>query len=563
MIEHQKRSLILYSMIIAIVVFLGMPVSGNAVTVEDMDRNVSERDTSFYRDFFDSVIYDSTAGLFRFDELWNRISFRKKQALDINVYDEVPDSGFFVNRHGKRQMSISDLKRGPETGAGPDPNGPWRVIKGKVEGVSAGFFIEDSRGDQYLLKFDPKSNPEMATSAETISHKFFYAFGYHIPEYYLIRFDPSILSVDPKATYYDEDGFKKPLTQEALWELIERIPKMKGGLLRASASKLIRDHKGYMDFDGRRRQDPKDLISHEDRRSIRALRVFGSWLNHYDLRKGNTLDAIESENGEAALKHYLIDFGSTLGSAADHPKVPVAGYEHIVDWFEIGEAIPTLKVVEKSWEKKWDKLNRTILYPSLGYFDNYHFDPAQWKTQLQYGAFNELTAGDAFWAAKIITGFTDEEIREVVSTAEFSDPKNAEILSEILIARRDIIGKYWFSKTVPLDDIRLFHSDGNTYEITFRDLSVEHGYVRPDETIYRYRMSVSNSGKTGTADRTHEFTTSSFAFEAPVLHSGERAAFQIQLKRGKGEGWRKPPLKLTVALGERGLLELVEIDHGK
>jgi hypothetical protein len=526
---------------------------------EQLSQKVKNRDTSFYRDFFDSVFYESIASNIRFDDLGKRLTLGKlgkSKALDINAYDEVPDSGFFVNRHTKTRLSKEALVQGPAKGSGPNPQGPWRVLKGKVEGVSTGFFIKDAEGVEYLLKFNPKSNPEMATSAEMISHRFFYAMGYYVPEYYLVDFKPTILEVDSNATYYNENGFKKKLTKEALWDLIDRVPKRKGGILRASASKLLQNRRGYMDFRGRRISDPDDLIAHENRRSIRALRVFGSWLNHYDLRKGNTLDVVETEDGSEIVKHYLIDFGSTLGSAADHAKVPVAGHEHIVDWSETGRSIPALKVTEKPWEKRWDAANRKIAYSSLGYFDNFNFDPGKWKTQLHYDAFEALTRGDAFWATKLIMSFTDDEIRSVVATGQFSDPENTKILSEILIARRDLIGKYWFTQTTPLDGIRLYHIGGNQYEISFTDLSIQYGFSDQSTRNYRYCLKTSGEG----SQQKIEFTGSSFAFDAPV--GGDQAALWVQARNGAQDKWTRPALHIALTSGSDSRLQIAEIDHG-
>ncbi|MBI4358490.1 MAG: hypothetical protein HY584_04250 [Candidatus Omnitrophica bacterium] len=546
-------------LMIAIVLGVLSPLPAFGVTLEELDKDIKKRETSFYREFFDRILYEPFAHLLRFDQLADDVTREKHEALDINPFDEVPDSGFFVNRHGKEHLSRGSLEKGPSQGAGPDPSGSWRVLKGKTEGVTAGFLIEDEKGDRYLLKFDPKDNPEMTTSAEIIAHKFFYAFGYHVAEYYLVRFDPKILTPDAKATYYNEDGFKKPLTQEALEELLEKVPKLKGGLVRASASKILRNHKGYMDFEGHRSSDPDDLILHEDRRSLRALRVFGSWLNHYDLREGNTLDVIELEDGKPILKHYLIDFGSTLGSASSHPKVPAAGYEHIVDWFEVGKTAPTLKVVEKPWEKKWDSLNREIPYPELGYFDNAEFDPREWKTQLPYEVFRRLTRGDAFWAAKIIMSFSDEDVRSIVETAEFSDPENTKILSEILNARRDIIGRYWFSRATPLDQIRLFKIDEVTYQIRFADLSVQHGFAKQEESQYRAKVMAKKQGESGH----QEFEAPSFSFIVPPLGGGEEMTLFVQARRGSKEGWSEPPLKIVLAKRtEDAPLTIVEIDHG-
>ena len=37
------------------------------------------------------------------------------RALNVNTLDEVPDSMWFVNRIGRKDMPIADLVRGPDT----------------------------------------------------------------------------------------------------------------------------------------------------------------------------------------------------------------------------------------------------------------------------------------------------------------------------------------------------------------------------------------------------------------------------------------------------------------
>ena len=64
---------------------------------------------------------------------------------------------------------------------------------------------------------------------------------------------------------------------------------------------------------GLRSDDPNDLIPHEHRRELRGLRVIASWINHWDLKEMNTLDMYVEEGGRKFLRHYLIDFGSSLG----------------------------------------------------------------------------------------------------------------------------------------------------------------------------------------------------------------------------------------------------------
>lgn len=555
-----KRTPSLIILLLTAVSLLGSPVTGFGITIEEMDRRIKDNDTTFYREFFENIFYKQFAKFLRFDRLKQEISV--PPSLDVNVFDEIPDSGFFTNRQGKEPLSIAELTRGPARGAGPDPAGPWKIVKGKMEGVSVGFIIDDDQGDRYLLKFDPKDYPEMTTSAEIISHKFFHAMGYHVPEYYLVHFNPDILQIDPSATYYNEDGFKKPLTQEALRSLIDQIPKMKGGIVRASASKFLKNIQGYMPFEGRRKDDPEDLIPHEDRRSIRALRVFGSWLNHYDLREGNTLDVIEEKDGNAFVKHYLIDFGSTLGSAAYHPKVPAAGYEHIVDWFEVGKAAPSLKVIEKPWEKKWDALKRQIAFPAVGYFDNSQFDPGTWKTQLPYEVFTRLSASDAFWVAKMIMSFSAEDIEAVVNTAEFSDPEDARTMAGILTVRRNIVGAYWFSRVTPLDRTQLSDLGNQSYKIQFEDLNLKYNFATEQETSYRFKLEFLNqSGKTSDVSY-QEFNSNSFSFVVPSADV-VRVKIWVQAHDRKQGGWSQPPLQIVLEKTQNDLpFSIVEIDHG-
>ncbi|PIQ85460.1 MAG: hypothetical protein COV74_08195 [Candidatus Omnitrophica bacterium CG11_big_fil_rev_8_21_14_0_20_45_26] len=457
----------------------------DSASLSRLDQKISGRETTFYREFFDQVVYYPLARLLRWDQYITR--HVGMEALDVNVFDEVPDSAFFENRLGKQSMSISEIAKGPG-GTPPETKGPWVVTKGKDDGYTVGFFIKDAKGDKYLLKFDPADHPEMATSAEIIAHKFFYAFGYHVPSYAIVYFKPDILEAGPNATYYNGNGFKKKLDNSAIQELLQKAPVTKNGRYRAVASRILDGiPKGYMSLEGRRSSDPDDLIPHEDRREIRALEVIGAWTNQYDLRSGNTLDMLIDENGKAYLKHYIIDFGSSFGSAGYRAKHPSAAHETVIDFGAIARAFVELKVEDKVWEDRWDQNGRTIAYQSLGYFDNIHFNPAAWRSQLDQEAFLRLTEADGYWASKIIARFSDEMIRAVVKTGEITNQEAESFLIDTLIERRDMIVRYWFSKAVPLESIQVKPVNTTTYSLNFEDLAVAHGIDSPMSVKYRWR----------------------------------------------------------------------------
>ena len=47
---------------------------------------------------------------------------------------------------------------------------------------------------------------------------------------------------------------------------------------------------GGFRYHGTRPDDPNDVVPHEHRRELRALKVFGAWTNLVDMKAGNTLD---------------------------------------------------------------------------------------------------------------------------------------------------------------------------------------------------------------------------------------------------------------------------------
>src|SRR4030095_4500410 len=160
-----------------------------------------------------------------------------RRAVNVNTLGEVPDSSWFQNRHAIRRMSLKELVQGPNTGNGPSTEGPWTVIGAKTEGITPGFLIRDARGDVYFIKFDPPQNPEMATAAEVISTKFFYALGYNVTENYIAFFKRERLVADRKAVVTDPTGRERRLEEADLDVILTRVHRSLDGNYRAVASR--------------------------------------------------------------------------------------------------------------------------------------------------------------------------------------------------------------------------------------------------------------------------------------------------------------------------------------
>jgi hypothetical protein len=393
----------------------------------------------------------------------------RRPALNINTLGEVPDSSWFQNRHGQRRMTIDQLVRGTNKGDGPSQDGRWTVTDAKTEGVTPGFRIRDARGDTYIIKFDPLSNPEMATAADVISSKFFFAAGYNVPENYLAFFRREDLTVDPEATVSVGLGPPRQMTESDLDRILSRVYKTEDDRYRAVASKFLEGRPiGPFKYYGTRSDDPNDVIPHEHRRELRGLHVLSAWLNHDDSRAVNTLDTVVTENGRSYIRHHLIDFGSTLGSGSVGAQKPRAGWEYIWEPAPVFRRILTLGL----WDSSWTRIRYPDL-PSIGRFESRVFDPEQWKPEYPNPAFMNALPDDSYWAAKIVMAFTDDDIRAVVRTGGLTDSQAEEYLIQTLIERRNKIGQRYLNRVLSMDHLRV--NDGR---LEFEHLASRYGFAQ-------------------------------------------------------------------------------------
>ncbi len=436
-------------------------------------------EASLYQDMFDQSVYYEGTNLLRFDRIYRKLFRKKLRALDVNAFDEVPDSGFFQNRQGRKKLSGEELQWGVHETPGPDLSGPLTIFYAEAEANPPKFWVLDGKGEEYLLKFDPQDSLELATSAEVIANRFYHAMGYNVFQETLAVFPSEKLTVGNGAMIYDSTGFKKIFTPEKLQELVLFIPADNQGHLRAAVIKLPKTAgAGGWSFTGLRPKNPEDTIEHAKRRSIRALQVFGAWLNNDDTRTSAASTQMDGDKKTA--RYYLTDFDSALGAGNQGPKPPMLSHEHMVDYGETAKAFLAFGFWEKPWQKRWREADEKIHSSAVGYFDNRYFDPAKFKTQLPYYAFKDLTLADGFWAAKTILSFSDEDIRVIVKSGQYSDVNDEKYVADTLIERRLLIGRYWLDKANSLDE---FDVRGN--KLVFKDLAVQYGFVPDGKSSYR------------------------------------------------------------------------------
>ena len=228
-------------------------------------------------------------------------------------------------------MSIEEAVRGATSGKGPAP-GEWTVTHAKTEGDAPGFTVRDSAGETWFLAFDPKSNPEGATAAAVVASRIFWTLGYFQAEYYISELRREQLVVDPQATFTPPSERKRPMRLKDLEPVFDRVARKPDGSYRVLASRLLPGKiLGGFKYHDTRSDDPNDIVPHEHRRELRALKVFGAWTNLVDMKALNTMDTLITENGQARVRHYLLDVGSTFGIGANGPRDWTEGYEYLFE----------------------------------------------------------------------------------------------------------------------------------------------------------------------------------------------------------------------------------------
>jgi hypothetical protein len=451
-----------------------------------------------------------------------------ERAKNLNTIDEVPDSSWFTNRVGARPVSIEELVRGANVGAPPDPS-KWVLIREKVSGVHPGFTATDARGETWFLEFDPKHSPEGATAAVAIATKIFWGFGYNQVESFLTTFDPKKISIDPKATLRRPSGKRTRFSQDDVNAILENVARNPDGTYRVIAGRLLPGKiLGPFQYTGTRPDDPNDLVPHQHRRELRALRVFGAWTNLTDLKAQNTLDSLVTENGKTIVRHYLQDVGSTFGMCNGLHEWDLS-YEYFLEGPPSRKRLFTLGFGLSPWQTV-----DYVEYPSVGKFEGKDFDPRRWRPQTPTTAYMELRDDDAFWAARRVAAFTDDAIRAVVHTGQFSDPAAEKYLADVLIQRRETIKRIYLTQVNPIVDPRL---DGK--QLSFENAAVTAGVAR-GPVVYRASwMRFDNA--TGATTPLSETTSATTTIPAPPgMPSSGFVAVDIAADSDGHLTWKQP-----------------------
>jgi len=246
-------------------------------------------------------------------------------------------------------------------------------------------------------------------------------------------------------------------------------------------------------------------------------------------------------NGIPSIRHYLIDFGATLGSDSFTAKSPRAGNEYLFAWKPAAAQLFSLGFYLPRWA--------TAGYPRIpaaGNFEWEIFDPERWKPNYPIPSFANRLPDDEFWAAKQVMAFTDEDIRAIVRTGQYSDPEAGQWIAECLMRRRDKIGRAYFPKVLALDRFRVENG-----RLVFEDLAVSHQFApAPDYTVQWFRFDNDAESRTPLGGET------SLALPRAVDSAGAGEYFAAAIHAGE------PAKQVTVYVRKQSnQVEVVGIDR--
>ena len=402
-------------------------------------------DSPFAWDGFDAMIFRPVERFLAVDPAG--------ESVDVNALDEVPDSSWFSNRLGRRSMSPDDVARGAcdDTLDPDEPDGTWTIDEGKANGANPGFRIKTEHGI-YLLKADEKEQPERATGATAIAARIYHAVGYWTDCDRVVYVPRSLLKLKPGLTYKDNGGVSRPFGETELAHVLDDASR-RGDRYRLVASRWL-DGKtiGPFRYTSIRKDDPNDVVVHEDRRELRGQRVLAAWLGHFDSREQNSMNTWISATPTAPgyIRHWLIDFNDCFGSEWSWVDVSKRlNHAYYFDGGQVAADFLSLGAVPRAW----DGNHRSSKGFVFGFYASEPFVPDDWKPGYQNPAFLRASERDEAWMARILARLGPEHIEKLVAVGDFTNPQHRDYLTRVLVERQRKILQRYLAIASPVADL--------------------------------------------------------------------------------------------------------------
>lgn len=428
---------------------------------------------------------------------------RYPNAGDVNSMDEVPRSSWFMPNIGAVPLTLDG-----------EPVPPLTILPQPTRAGEGGVAISDARGLRYELRRDPADRPEMSTAAAFIASRLVRAFGLLAPEV-------SILNLAP-ADFADLDPARPndPRGEPARRFLLNGPPSI-DGRYRVSATRWpMGIDVGLAPDLGVRSDDPNDAVAHQDRRTLRALKVLGAWLDIDGLGVRKTRDCYVGVPGKGHLWHFLVGLEDFLGAGSVvRPGRPGGLRTDLAGG-------PGLSFVSLGlWPGKDPALTQTR-WPAIGAFSE-TVDPAAYTTPLPYAPVRRIQDADGYWAAKRIAAIPTDLVFSAIHGARISDASARAELARIILTRRTRVVRYWLSRVTPAEVQRT-----SDRIVVLRDMAIELGEAQVSGSHYR-ATALDQHGNRLTVPLEVHLSAAEFAIEMPaqIARKHERVVLRLEAER--------------------------------
>lgn len=451
------------------------------------------------RNDFDEILHVSDIYLRR--PLFDALSpVEPPDAADVSSMDEVPASSWY-----RPPRQLSEILADPEVPLGGPPEPPFAIVDDppSLGSVGTRIAIVDRRGVRYELARDTERRPELLTGAAVVGSRLLRGLGYRTPDVFLLDLAPADVGLDhpvPTAPAPGEEPLPTPPTDEQRAQRARRVAAhfaggapAREGRYRVSATRWpIGIDVGITPDFGTRGDDNNDLIAHHDRRTLRALSVFGSFLAFDGFGVRRTRDVYVGERGKGFLRHYVVSMERSLGATSVVDPLPAyrpldgpRGEGTLANLLLLGFA-PAARPV--ATQRKFLGLG------TIGPLAN----PKGLDTALPYGPFVRLTRADGYWAAKRIQALlaTPSTLEAIVDAGRYSEPgARDELLFLLRLRGRQVVG-HWLHRTTPIEILGT-----EDKRLVLRDEAIAGGYAPAAEVTYEISYVDGEGRKLGDAQR--------------------------------------------------------------
>ncbi len=383
-------------------------------------------------------------------------------AADLNAVDEVPASSWYTPRREPPRITSPEMRRFVEgmDGSSMRHGAPLEVLEARLQGPEPYLLVREGAGARFWIEFDDPGAPELKIAAACIASRLLAAAGYNVFLYSIDVVSPDELALAADAREIGEFGGHAALARSDLESFLAR--RMGSGNLVKVAAAAVPDGTllGGFRERGVRPGDPNDRIPHEDRRSLRGLRVLAAWLDYSGIREDRTLDIHETAGGY--VRHYLRTFSSALGNGRI-----------------TGSADPEIPVVVRVAEA----------------FSSRRCDLLQWQPTDPWAPFAAAQWADLAWGVRCLLSIPEEEVRGAVAAGVYGDQEVEAYIAGTLLERRERIARAWLGRFHGIGGCNTREVSAGRWALECSDLALLSGLRQPEDVYCGMTLRLPDTGE--------------------------------------------------------------------